>query len=219
MHWLQKLEYKFGRRGGVPHLMAILVAGQLAVYLAASLGMYNVVSLLTLSRAGLAHFQLWRLVTFLFVPSGASGPIFLLLYLYCEYWIGNALENAWGNFRFTVYVAAGMVGAWLACLLTGSATSLGLYYSLFFGFACLYPDQQLLLFFILPVKVKWVGLFSGALYLLEILVTPTLAGKLSMVLALAGFLLFFGPGLWRDGRDSYRNYKRRRDWQNQWKNR
>lgn len=217
--WLQKLEYKYGRRGGIPNLMIVLIAGQLLLYVAANLGMYNLLSMLTLTRSGLAHLQIWRLITFVFLPSSSSNPLFFLLYLYCEYWIGMALERAWGNFRFTVYVAACIVGAWLACLLTGSATNMGIYYSLFFGFACLYPDQQLLLFFVIPIKVKWIGLFSGALYLLQILAMPGLLNKLSLILALSGFLLFFGPDLWQDGFNRYRNYKRRRDWENQWKNR
>ncbi len=218
--WLQKLEYKYGRRGGIPNLMILLIAGQLLLYVAANLGMYNLLSLFTLTRSGLLHLQVWRLITFVFLPSsGSSGPLFFLLYLYCEYWIGMALERAWGNFRFTVYVAACIVGAWLACLLTGSANNMGIYYSLFFAFACLYPDQQLLLFFVIPIKVKWIGLFSGALYLLQILTMPGLLNKLSLVLALSGFLLFFGPDLWSGSINRYRNYKRRRDWENQWKNR
>lgn len=217
--WLQKLEYKYGRRGGIPNLMMIMIAGQLLLYVATSLGMYNLWYLFSLTRSGVLHGQVWRLITFVFLPSGTSNALFFLLYLYCEYWIGMALERAWGNFRFTVFVAAGIVGAWLACLLTGSANNLGLYYSMFFAFACLYPEQQLLLFFVIPIKVKWIGLFSGALYLLQILTMPGWLNKLSLVLALSGFLLFFGQDLWHDGINSYRNYKRRRDWQNQWKNR
>lgn len=217
--WLQKLEYKYGRRGGIPNLMIILIAGQLLMYVAYNLGMYNLLGMISLTRSGVLHGQVWRLITFVFMPSSGSNPLFFLLYLYCEYWIGIALERAWGNFRFTVYVAAGIVGAWLACLLTGWSDNLGIYYSLFFAFACLYPEQQLLLFFVIPIKVKWIGLFSGALYLLQILTMPGLLNKLSLVLALSGFLLFFGQDLWHDGINSYRNYKRRRDWQNQWKNR
>ena len=218
MNWLYKLERRFGRFG-IPNLMLYVAAGQAIVWLVIMFAYYPLYFLLSLNRSGLFAGQVWRLVSFVFLPPLTTNPIYVALEIYLLYWLGSALERTWGSFKFTVYFLLGIVGAWLACLLTGWSDNLGIYYSLFFAFACLYPEQQLLLFFVIPIKVKWIGLFSGALYLLQILTMPGLLNKLSLVLALSGFLLFFGQDLWHDGINSYRNYKRRRDWQNQWKNR
>lgn len=219
MSWLDKLERRYGNKG-IPNLMQWLVGGQLLLYVATLLlNRYELLGLLGLSRAGLLHGQVWRLFTFVFLPTSWGNPLLVFISLYFYYFLGNALENAWGTFRFNVFLACNMVGAWLACLITGSATSMGLYYSIFFAFACLFPDMQVMLFFILPIKVKWMGLFSGALYLIEFLLAGSWAARASMALCLAGFFLFFGKGLWHTGFQSWRNYKRRKEWQNQWKNR
>ena len=66
--WLQKLEYKYGRRGGIPNLMIILIAGQLLMYVAYNLGMYNLLGMISLTRSGVLHGQVWRLITFGFQP-------------------------------------------------------------------------------------------------------------------------------------------------------
>lgn len=126
--------------------------------------------------------------------------------------MGTSLENSWGSFRFTLYYLIGMAGAIVSCLLLGTYSSSTLLYSLFFAFACLYPDVEVLLFFILPIKVKWMGIAAAALYLWDFL-WAGMWYKLGMVLGLVNFFLFFGPTLWQN----YQNRKRREAWKNQWR--
>lgn len=119
-----------------------------------------------------------------------------------------------------VYWLAGMVGAILSCLIVGAGGTSGLFLSLFFAYAWMWPDQQILLFFFIPVKVKWIGWISGAVWLWDLvtsLLSRSYGNALSLVFGLAGFLLFFGGEIFHWCRDTVVSYKRRRDWQNKWK--
>lgn len=211
MDWIDKLERKY-RRLCIPNLMKIVVFGQLAVWLTVMLLDQRVYFMLTLTRSGLMHLQLWRLVSFIFVPSLTTNPLLFALELYLYYVIGNSLEQHWGSFRFNVYYLVGMLGAVISCMLTGVAGNSALNLSLFFAFAALYPEMQFLLFFVIPVKVKWLGAIAAVMYLLDFLV-GSFPAKIALLFGLANFLLFFGPRLKRE----YDNYKRRKAWQDQWR--
>lgn len=214
MRWIDKLERRYGRYG-IPNLLNGILIGQVVVWLLVLFINQNLLYLLPLSRSGVLHGEIWRLLTFMFVPSSLQ-PFSLLLSLYFYWWIGNALTRAWGDFRFTVYILAGMVGAWLSCFITGAASSSGLFLSLFFAYAWMWPDQQVLLFFILPIKMKWMGWVSLAMWVLQF-ITGTLSTRVSLVFGLAGFLLFFGKELYFWAHDLIVNRKRRQNWKNQWK--
>ncbi len=215
MNWLYKLERRFGKFG-IPNLMLYVVGGQLIAWILIMFINSGIYYMLPLVRSAIAQGQIWRLVTFLFMPPLEMNPLFVALELYLIYWIGSALERTWGCFQFTVYFLLGVVGAWLGCLLVGFGSATALYYSLFFAFAYLFPDVQLMLFFVLPVKVKWLGWIAAALYVLDILTAPWVQ-KAALILGLLGFLVFFG----RDGihrlKNKYDNYQRRKAWQNQWR--
>lgn len=215
MKTLDKLERKYGRYY-IPNLMLIVVGGQLIVWLVMMLFDYRIYSLFSLTRAGLAHGQIWRLVSFIFLPPLSTSPLTVALNLYFDYLIGTSLERQWGSFRFNVFYLVGMLGSIAAALLVGGASNSALNLSLFFAFAMLYPDMQILLFFVLPIKVKWVGWISAALYLWQLL-TASLTGKVSLILGMAGFLLFFGRELWDTAHSAVVNYRRRQQWKNQWK--
>ena len=210
-NWLYKMERRFGRYG-IPNLAKYLALGQLVVWVIVMFFYGDLLGLITLSRSGLMHGQIWRLVTFVFVPPLTFNPLYLVLDLYFLYFVGTSLENSWGSFRFTLYYLIGMAGAIVSCLLLGAYSSSTLLYSLFFAFACLYPDVEVLLFFILPIKVKWMGIAAAALYLWDFL-WAGMWYKLGMVLGLVNFFLFFGPTLWQN----YQNRKRREAWKNQWR--
>ena len=215
MRWIDKLERRYGRYG-IPNLINIVLVGQILVWFIMMFVEQRVLFLLPLDRAALLHGQVWRLLTFIFVPTLTTRPLTLLLELYFYWWVGNSLTRAWGDFRFTVYWLAGMLGAVVSCLLTGAAGTSGLFLSLFFAYAWMWPDQQVLLFFFIPIKIKWLGWAAGAVWLLEFLFSR-LSGRVSLLFGLAGFLLFFGPELYHWCRDTLVSAKRRRDWENRWR--
>ena len=105
----------------------------------------------------------------------AAGRLSVVLGIYFTWFVGSALEREWGDFRFNLYVLLGMAGAWLACLLTGSADTYCLSLSLLLAFAMLYPELQVLLFFVIPLKVKYFGIFAAALWVFSFLSMGMLA--------------------------------------------
>lgn len=165
MRWIDKLERRWGRYG-IPNLMNIILVGQLIAWVIVMVINQNFYYAITLNRTSLMSGQIWRVVTFLFVPPLSAG-IQLLLTLYFRWWVGNSLQRAWGDFRFMMYILVGMVGALVACLITGSAGASGIFLSLFFAYAWMWPEQQVLLFFILPIKMKWMGIAAAAMWVLE----------------------------------------------------
>jgi membrane associated rhomboid family serine protease len=207
MSWLSKLERRYGH-WCIPNLISILVAGQIVVYAVELFVNQNITYYLSLSRSAILAGQVWRLVTFVFVPFSSGSIISFVIGTYFTWFIGSALEGAWGDFRFNLYILLGMLGAIAACFATGYADTYCLSLSLFLAFALLYPEQQVLLFFVLPIKVKYLGLFAAAIWILSfIVVSPWM--KLNYLLCMAGFAAAFGPQLWR----SLRAYWRRKKWQ------
>ena len=206
MNWIAKLERKYGRFC-IPNLISILIGGQILVY-AIELFVNQYISLyLDLDRSALLMGQIWRLITFVFVPFSGGGPLSVILGIYFTWFIGTALEKEWGDFRFNLYLLLGMLGAVLACLCTGWADTYCLSLSLLLAFAMLYPEVQVLLFFVIPIKVKYFGLFAGALWVFSFLSAP-LPGKVNYLLGMLGFVVFFGPQAGR----SVRAWVRREQW-------
>ena len=124
----------------IPNLISILIGGQILVY-AVELFVNQYISFyLNLDRGALLAGQIWRVITFMFVPFSGGGPLSVVLGIYFTWFIGTALEKEWGDFRFNLYLLLGMLGAVLACLCTGWADTYCLSLSLLLAFAMLYPD-------------------------------------------------------------------------------
>ena len=157
-------------RFGIPNLMTIVAVGTALVYLLDQFGQgISLSAILALFPTLVLRGEVWRLVTFVFVPM--SGGILLLLELYFYWFIGSALEREWGSAKFTLFYLSGVVLNILfgfLSLLTGDPTTLVtmryVNLSLFFAFATLYPNLQVLLFFIIPIKVKWLAWVDAALF-------------------------------------------------------
>ena len=194
-------------RFGIPNLMRVIVIGNVAVYVLMLLTQANdanALSFLTFNLNALLHGEVWRLVTFVFVPA-YSSPFALLIRLYFYYWIGSTLERQWGTAKFNLYYISGalltVLGVVLASLITGNPylTAAGTGYvnlSMFFAFAFLFPDTTVLLFFILPVKMKWLAYLDGALFAFDIIKAigaHNWAGVVLPIVALLNFAVFIWP--------------------------
>lgn len=194
-------------RFGIPNLMRVIVIGNVAVYVLMLLTQANdanALSFLTFNLNALLHGEVWRLVTFVFVPA-YSSPFALLISLYFYYWIGSTLERQWGTVKFNLYYISGalltVLGVVLASLITGNPylTAAGTGYvnlSMFFAFAFLFPDTTVLLFFILPVKMKWLAYLDGALFAFDIIKAigaHNWAGVVLPIVALLNFAVFIWP--------------------------
>lgn len=205
MKILDRLERWFGRFA-VPHVTLILIGGQVIVYLAMfgtratdKEGPGVVAEYLALIPQKVLEGQLWRLLTFAIVPP-FDNVFFAFLGWYFFWLMGGALEGQWGTFRYNFYLfvgyAATVAVAFAVPARAGDPMS-PLYWlgSVFLAFAYLYPDFQIYLFFILPIRIKWMALLTwlgyasgagAALYLRD------WRGLLVILAAVLNFFLFFG---------------------------
>ena len=207
-------------RFGIPNLMRYIVIGTAAVYILMVLTRNNdanALSFLSFNLNGLLHGEIWRIVTFIFVP-GDMRPFWLIVALYFYYWIGSSLEREWGTARFTLYYLSGalltVLGVVIVGLITGNhyLTISGTGYvnlSMFLAFAVLFPDVQVLLFFIIPVKMKWLAYIDGAVFVLGIiqsLVRGSVVGVVLPIVAMLNFIVFIWPEIQRlNSNRRYRN--------------
>lgn len=157
-NWLNRLERKYGRYG-IPNLTNILVAGQILVLAIELFVDRTITGWLGLNRFLLLQGQVWRVISFIFIPFSGGSILSVVLGIYFTWFVGTALEREWGDFRYTVYLLSGVLGTVLGCLLTGvTASTYCLSLSLLLAFAMLYPEVQLLLFFVIPIRVKYFGI-------------------------------------------------------------
>jgi hypothetical protein len=194
---LVRLERRFGNYA-IPNLIGYLVGGMAIVAVMTSLRP-SFPEHLWLDMHAVRRGEVWRLVTFLFIPPPGS-PIWLLLDLYFTWWIGTSLEQAWGSFKLNAFVGVGALLTIAAAAALGPIdnTWLCLDASMFLAFATVFPDATVLLFFVVPVRVKWLGILAGAAALLFAFV-GTWETRAALGAALANYGLFFN-GHWAAAR-------------------
>ena len=206
MTWLDKLERRFGFLG-IPGLIRIVIGFTALVWALMWLNP-NFRSALDLDPARIRHGEVWRLITYIFVPQTLS--FWIILALWFLWFIGEGLERAWGAFKLTLYFFVGMIGTTIAAFFFGSNFSNGmLIASLFYAFARFYPDEVIYVFFILPVKIKWVAWVSAAFLLLGFFVNSN-SYRMATVAALGNYLIFFGPEIVYEVRHRHEVSSRRR---------
>ena len=195
--FMDKLERKLGKYA-IRNLMLYIILGNIAVYLLCMFNT-NLVSYLYLDPEAVLSGQVWRLITFLFIPPSISYSQFFLvaLSLYFYYFIGKMLENQWGAFRFNVFYLIGAVDTIVVSLIFNFSVVGASYLneSLFLAFATLFPNMQVLLFFFIPIKVKWMGIFVAALMIFQFFAGGW-AIKLMILASFLNYILFFWPVLW-----------------------
>ena len=212
---MSKFEKKFGKYA-IHNLTMVLIMCYVAGYVIELMGKAagnNLLGFLTLDPYRILHGQVWRLVTWVIVPP-ESLDIFTIIMLFFYYSLGTALERTWGTYRYNVYIFSGMlftiIGSFLcmgvAYLITGGmsteAASLVFYsgsyafstyyinLSIFLAFAATYPDMQVMLYFIIPIKMKWMGALYGVMILVS-LVQGNLASRVAIIASLFNFIVFF----------------------------
>ena len=193
--WFERFCHKHERRG-IKNLMTAIAFGGLAVFLLDIFFMeerVNASMLLYFDRnAVLLGREYWRLATFIFVPPTGAVPLLTPLILFFYHWLGRLLETEWGRMKLTVYYFTGYLMVLAYGFVTGEAvTASQLNLSLFLAVATLCPDMQIRIYFILPVKMKWLGLLNAAIILYSVIADRSL---LPLVPA-GNYLLYFAPML------------------------
>jgi membrane associated rhomboid family serine protease len=208
---LTRLERRFGRyapSGMIFWLVALSGVAYLLLYVRPELYLD-----FTLEPHSLARGELWRLLTFLFLPWSTGrtglGPLFTLFALLFLYTIGSSLEAQWGSFRFDVFYLLAAVATIASSLLFGAVTNFYINQSLLLAFATEFPDYEIRLFLVLPLKMKWLGVLEAAFLLYQLAVGGA-AERAGIVVAMSAFLLFCGPALVERFRGSSALVARRR---------
>ncbi len=189
MRLIERLEKKLGRFA-LQNATVYLIAGQTLVYVLLLMGRLDP-GQIYFSAGSLLQGEWWRLVTFPFDPP-VRNPLFALFAWYLFYLMGSALEEHWGAFRYNLFLLAGY-------LLTVAVSFLAPYYpvsnaflggSVFLAFAALFPDFQLLLFFVLPVRIKWLALITWIGYG-SVIIFGSWPSRLLVAASIGNYLLFF----------------------------
>lgn len=193
--WIDSLERKIGD-WAIPGVAAFLVAANGAVALLTALKP-EFSSRLALDPEAVLRGEAWRLLTFLIVPPELE-PMWTIFWLIMLFSILKALENAWGDFRFNLFTILGAAFVGGYSLASGiPASDVTLITSFFLAFAKLFPDLEVLVFFVIPVKVRWLGRIAWAMLALQFL-AGGLHAKAYLLAGLANYLIFFGAGHWLD---------------------
>ncbi len=214
MNWLNKLERKLGKYA-IPNLIVWLIGAYTIGFMLYAVNP-GIMGMLTLSPYHILHGQVWRLVTWIFMPT-ETNLIFLLIMALFYYQLGMALERNWGTFRFNVYIFSGIIFT-----IIGAFALYGVYYvlnysvyaavpgaaaavsstmsygfsvnyinmSIFLAFAVMYPDMQVMLYFIIPIKMKWMAIVYGVLIVYNIIMGSG-SQRVSIIMSLVSFVVFF----------------------------
>lgn len=203
MNYLDKLERKLGKYA-VPNLITYLLAGYVVGFILQILAP-NWLQYLTLEPYFILKGQIWRILTWVLVPPDTS-ILFLLIMMLFYYQLGTTLERTWGTFRFNAYIFGGVFFTILGAFGLYAATfffkgqillGMGSFFttnyinlSIFLAFALCYPDMQVLLYFIIPIRMKWLAIVYVVMILFEMLQVGW-AGRIAIFMSLLNFVLFY----------------------------
>lgn len=201
------------RRWAIPNPTAIIIAGQVLLYLvqmgrdAGQMG-GDAFSKIYLDPGRVLQGEVWRLITFAFVPP-QTALIWAIFGWLIFYFFGTTLETTWGTLRYNLFLFIGLVAniaaafvAWGMGALTIADNGF-LYGTVFLAFARLYPDYVINLFFVLPVRIKWLALLAWIAYGYAF-ITSGWMGRLLIVASVFNYLVFFGREHLRDWQQGQR---------------
>ena len=197
-NWLDKMERRFGRYA-IRNLTMYLLAGYAIGYLL-SFTMPQLLTYFTLEPALILKGQVWRLLSWVIIPPN-DNIIFVIFMMLLYYSLGNTLESYWGAFRYNIYIFSGIlftvIGAFIVNGLIGGITGFGRLYStyyinmsIFLACASIMPDYQLLLYGIIPIKMKWLAILDVVLLAVDA-VQGGLIIRIVIIASLLNFIIFF----------------------------
>ena len=155
--------------------------------------------------------EVWRVITFVFVPRD-NRPFYFIISMYFYWFIGTGLERAWGSFRFDIFYFLGVLCNVVCGFIVGVATVEYLHLSMFIAYAIVNPNDRVLLFFIIPIKMKWLAIFDAVLLAVDLVLLPW-EWKIAILIAFLNLAIFFTKSVVQ----SIQAFARRKKWQKQWK--
>lgn len=189
-----RLESQFGRFA-IPGLVQVIAGLQLftllLLYLLHPEAQQALTDSLLFDRSKVFQGQVWRLFSFLFIPR-TENFFFALITAWFMMWIGRGLDEAWGAFRVNLYVLGGMLSVAAGAMIFGYQTDgIWFFQTLIFAFAMFYPNEEILLMLVLPVKIKWVAWIGAGMMFFVVASSPIMI--IPIFFANIAFLTAFGP--------------------------
>ena len=207
---LDKLERKIGKFA-IPHLINYLIGGYVIGYLlyyGERISNLSFLNLMTLEPYQILHGapipQFWRVITWVLIPP-IQSPLWAVIMMYFYWQLGTTLERVMGTFRFNVYIFGGIISTVIgAFILYGGYALSGVRYigigsafstwyinlGIFLAFALCFPEERVLLFFFIPIKMKWMALLY-VIMLVPDLISSNWAGRVVIICSLFNFFVFF----------------------------
>ena len=196
MTFYQKLERRFGKYA-VPNLMKYICVIYVVGYLIQMFNPRLYFYYLDLDAEAILHGHIWRIITFIFDPPSTSF-LWMIVALFVYYSLGMTLERVWGTFKYNFFYFTGVIllvlSAILIYLVTGYSVQLYptyMTFSIFLAYALTFPDTTFLLYFIIPIKAKWLAIAEVVLYLFYFVALPGLGNKVAILTSLLNVALFF----------------------------
>lgn len=106
----------------------------------------------------------WQLVTYMFIH-GSFGHLFINMFILWMF--GSEIEATWGHREFYKFYCISGIGSGLITLLFSINSTIpvvgasGAIYALLVAFAVMYPNRLIFLYFLIPVKAKYLVLIMG----------------------------------------------------------
>ena len=173
MKFLDKLEKKFGKYA-IKNLMYYIIMLYALGFVIMLVKPEIYTNFLSLNAPAILSGQIWRIFTYIIYPPTGS-LITILISLYFYYVVGSMLERQWGTFRFNLYFFTGVIlhaaAAIFIYLVWGAVLEMGTYYlnlSMFFAFAAMFPNMQVLFMWLIPIKMKWLAYIDGVYFAVTI---------------------------------------------------
>lgn len=184
------LERRFGRFA-IPNITVYLIACEVVAFVLAHRNP-NLFEKLSLIPSRVMDGEVFRLISFLAIPPG-DNLFWAFFAWYLFYLMGTALEQYWGTFRYNVYLLTGYFATVAAAFVTPDLPAGNWFVegTVFLAFAYLNPNFQLMIMFILPVRIKWFALLTW-IGLTFVVITGDWNERLAALASVLNFFLFFG---------------------------
>ena len=200
----------------IPGLIRYVIGANIALYLLQMFAGAGTLDFLALQPDAVLRGEIWRVFTYALFPT--NGGFWLLISCLFYYWLGSSLERIWGSAKFTFYYFSGIlltaIAYILMFLIDGIPLSItGADYvnsAMFFAFAIYNSEAMVRIYFIIPIKIKWVAWFEAAMYAVNMilcLMQGLWASALAPVIAMLNLFIFFSPEIRR--RTDYARAKHR----------
>ncbi len=189
---MYKLQKKFGKYA-IRDLITYLIYISIAVYVV-QLIQPSAINYLYLNPQKVLQGEIWRIITFIFIPAVDLNILFALLGFMFMYYLSKSLENIWGAFRTNIYILICVLLTLIVSFLfmIPIYSSFLIYDSLFLAFAYEFPNQEIRIYFVLPIKIKYIAMVRVA-FMIYSLIVGGFSARIIVFLTVANFLVFYAP--------------------------